>query len=278
MRTHYAYLNGRIVPEQQAAISPRDIGLLRGYAVFDLLRTVGGRPFLLAEHLRRLRQSAQHLGLTVPASDADVAGAVSDLLSRNDHREATVRIVVTGGVSPDGMGFDPTTPTLLILTHELHEPPAAVYETGAKLLTHEHEREIPLAKTTDYLTMLSNRTRVAAEGALDLLYHKDGRISEAASASFYLVRGRTILAPANDVLWGTVGEFVLGLASEEYAIQRTELTLEDAYEAHEAFLTSTTRGVVPIVSLDDRPIGSGSVGPVTTDLVARYRKALAELG
>ena len=132
MRTHYAYLNGHIVPEQQATISPLDIGLLRGYAVFDLLRTVGGRPFLLADHLRRFHESARHLGLTVPATDLELTDAIGELLARNDHHEATVRLVLTGGVSPDGMGFDPSTPTLLILTHELHEPPASVYETGAK--------------------------------------------------------------------------------------------------------------------------------------------------
>jgi len=276
MRTHYAYLNGRIVPEQQAVISPRDIGLLRGYAVFDLLRTAGGEPFLLPEHLRRLRNSAEHLGLAVPASDAEIAEAIGELLARNDHVEATVRLVLTGGISTDGMGFDPSAPTFLILTHELHEPPASVYESGAKLLTHEHEREIPLAKTTDYLTMLSNRPRVIAEGALDLLYHRGGRISEAASASFYLVRGTTILAPANDVLWGTIGSFVLELARNDYAIERSELTLGDAHEADEAFLTSTTRGVVPIVALDDTPIGSGKVGPVTADLIGRYRSAVSE--
>ena len=73
MPTRYAYLNGRIVPEQQAAISPLDIGLLRGYAVFDLLRTVAGRPFLLPEHLQRLHVSAAQLGLAVPISDAEIA-------------------------------------------------------------------------------------------------------------------------------------------------------------------------------------------------------------
>ena len=103
------------------------------------------------------------------------------------------------------MAFDPATPTFLILTHELHEPPAEVYERGAKLLTEEHERELPLAKTTDYLTMLANRPRVAAEGALDLLYHTGGRITEAASASFYIVSDGRIVAPPSGVLLARSG-------------------------------------------------------------------------
>ena len=95
------------------AISPFDIGLLRGYAVFDLLRTVGGKPFMLAEHLKRLHGSAEHLNLVVPATDPEIAEAIGELLRLNGHDEATVRLVLTGGPSPDGMGYDPNTPTFL---------------------------------------------------------------------------------------------------------------------------------------------------------------------
>jgi branched-subunit amino acid aminotransferase/4-amino-4-deoxychorismate lyase len=267
------YLNGRILPEQEAAISPFDIGLLRAYAVFDLLRTVNGAPFMLTEHLRRFRLSAAHLGLVVPVADDAVFSAVDELLRINEHREATIRMVLTGGVSPDGMSFDPSTPTFFILTHELHEPPASTYTEGARLLIREHSRELPEAKTTGYLTALKNRPAVVEVGALDLLYHDGGVISEAATASFYLVRDGEIHAPSEGVLWGTVGSFALGLVRDRYDIVPGPMTLDDAFSAEEAFLTSTTRGVVPIVRLDDRPIGDGRVGPVTKDLMAAFRAA-----
>jgi branched-subunit amino acid aminotransferase/4-amino-4-deoxychorismate lyase len=274
MRNHYVYLNGHILPAEQAALSPFDIGVLRGYAVFDLLRTVSGRPFLLAEHLRRFRSSAEQLGLKVPASDEEIRTAVEELLGKNGHEEATVRLVLTGGESSDGMGFDPSTPTFFILTHELHEPPAALYESGGKLVTQEHERELPVAKTTNYLTMLLHRPRAIEGGALDLLYHEGGRITEAATASFYLVKDGAILAPRDRVLWGTVGSLVLEAASERRRVVYGDITLDDARGADEAFLTSTTRGVMPIVQLDDEPIGDGRVGPVTGELMAIYRSAL----
>jgi branched-subunit amino acid aminotransferase/4-amino-4-deoxychorismate lyase len=274
MRTRYIYLNGRVLPAEDAAVSPFDIGLLRGYAVFDLLRTVRGRPFLLSEHLQRLRSSAGHLGLTVPTTDDDIRSVIDELLARNGHAEATVRLVLTGGRSDDGMHFDPATPTFIIMTHELIEPPASLFEEGGKLLTHEHRREVPEAKTTNYLTMLRARSRAEAEGAIDLLYHDGSRIFEAASASFYVVRGHTILAPASDVLWGTIGTFVLGLAEPDYEIVVGDVTLADAFSADEAFLTSTTRGVVPIVALDEQRIGDGRVGPVTRALMAAYREAV----
>jgi branched-chain amino acid aminotransferase len=274
MQTHYIYLNGEIVPAERAAISPLDIGLLRGYAVFDLLRTVGGRPFLLAEHLERLRASAAELDLSVPATDDEIASAIDELLARNEHAEATVRLVLTGGVSPDGMRFDPANPTFFMLTHDLHELPAEIYETGGKLLTHLHRREVPEAKTTNYITMLQNRSRLGDEGALDLLYHDGERFTEAASASVYFVRGRTILAPKDSVLRGTIGSYVLELARDRFDVVACDIALDQAFEADEAFLTSTTRGVVPIVALDDRPVGDGSVGPVVRELMALYRESV----
>jgi branched-subunit amino acid aminotransferase/4-amino-4-deoxychorismate lyase len=273
MRERFLYLNGEIRDATQACISPYDIGLLRGYAVFDLLRTAGGRPFMLGEHLDRLRSSAADIGLRVPESDERIAEAIDRLLELNARGEATVRIVVTGGVSPDGMHCDPATPTLLIMTHDLPVLPREVYEKGARLLTHEHVRECPNAKSTNYLTLLKHQDLVASAGALDLLYHSGGTISEAATASFYLVRAGRIRAPREGVLPGTVGALVLGLSGDG-TVDYGPFTTSDVFAADEAFLTSTTRGVVPIVEVDGRPIADGAVGPVTSALMRCYLDAL----
>lgn len=271
MRNTYVYLNGRIVPSDEAAISPFDIGLLRGYAVFDLLRTVDGRPFLLAEHLERFRSSAAHLGLTVPATDTELATAIDELLSRNHpDGEATVRLLLTGGVSVDGMRFDPATPTLAIMTHEFPEPPAEVYSSGAALMTVEHTREMPAAKTTNYLTMIANKPRAAAAGAFELLYHENGLVTEGASASVYAVRDGRILAPASGVLHGTVGALVLERARSRRDVVNCDITLEAMLDADEVILTSTTRGVVPIVRIDTQVIGDGTPGPVTRELMHEF--------
>jgi branched-chain amino acid aminotransferase len=276
MQTNQLYLNGRIMSADDAVVSPFDIGLLRGYAVFDLLRTVGGRPFLLAEHLDRLRSSAEQLGLTVPASDPEIASVIDELLRLNGHAEATVRLVLTGGVSPDGMGFDPANPTFLIVTHELHVWPGSLYEQGGALLTHPHRREVPEAKTTNYVTMLQHRPRLAEKDAIDLLYHDGEHVFEAASASVFFVRDGRIHAPSADVLPGTVGALVLARAQHHFDVVNGEVSLNDAFSADEVFLTSTTRGVVPIVRLDDSTVGDGTPGPVTRALMRLWREALDE--
>lgn len=270
-RGEYVYLNGSIIHSDKAVISPFDVGLLRGYAVFDLLQTIDGVPYMLTEHLARLRASAGTLGLGVPLSDAEIETIILDLLGRNAHAEATVRVVLTGGDSPDGMHFDAAAPTFLIVTHELFDVPASFYATGAKLLAVEHRREFPEAKTTNYLTWLRNHARIEAEGALDLLYHDRGVVSEAATASFYAVKDGRILAPDSGVLWGTVGSRVLDLARETYEVVLCEVTMDDVLGADECFLTSSVRDVVPIVKIDENVIGDGSVGPVTRELMARYR-------
>ena len=263
----FVYLNGTIMPSGEAAISPFDVGLLRGYAVFDLLQTIGGVPFQFQDHMDRFRASAAMLGLEVPATDDEIAEATIELLQLNGHPEATVRYVLTGGESPDGMHFDPATPTFLIVTHELFKVPAEFYETGGRLLTREHRRELPEAKTTNYLTWLRNHPALDAAGAIDLLYHADGFVSEAATASFYVVRDGRICAPAEGVLRGTVGSMVLHLAKREFEVVLGPVSLEEALSAEETFITSSVRGVVPIVRIDDRVIGDGTVGPVTKRLM-----------
>ncbi len=185
-----------------------------------------------------------------------------------------MRLVLTGGPSPDGMHFDPATPTFFILTHELKPPACVALRHRRQAATKQHLREVPEAKTTNYLTMLRHRHESFAEDAMDLLYHDGTYIAEAASASFYIVSNGVIRAPHSDVLWGTVGALVLELAAENHEVVLGGVTLEEAFGADEAFLTSTTRGVLPIVQLDGRLIGDGTVGPVTRELMAAWERVL----
>lgn len=274
----FVYLNGHIIPAEQAAISPFDVGLLRGYAVFDLLQTVGGKPFQLVEHLERFRSSAALLGLEVPATNEEITRIVLELLERNGHDESTVRLVLSGGESPDGMHFDASTPTFLIITHPMFAMPEQFYYQGAQLLALEHRRELPAAKSTNSLTWLRNHQRLEETGAVDLLYHADGYVSEAATASFYIVRDGRIYAPDSGVMHGTIGTLVLELAQPHHEVVWGPITMEQALAANEAFITSSIRAVVPIVRIDDHVIGDGTVGPVVRTLMTLCNEAMSASG
>jgi hypothetical protein len=258
MPTRYVYLNGRIVPEEEAAISPFDIGLLRGYAVFDLLRTVRLRPFLLPEHLRRLRESADHLGLGVPATDEEMP------IDRRVARMGTPKFVPREALPMDGIEADST----FLSDHELRWLPDALRANNTAHSRHVRDIRRQRRRTTSDAEVC----RVWCPGPVV----PSRGLSGSREREFHVVRGRTIVAPSSDVLRGTVGALVLDRAQDRYEVVCAEVTLADACCADEAFITSTTRGVVPIVALDDTPIGSGQVGPITRDLMELFRQALLE--
>jgi len=206
MTTQHAYLNGRILPLEDAAISPLDIGLLRGYAVFDLLRTVRGRPFLLAEHLRRLRAFRR-------AARPDGAGDRRG--DRRRHRRTARAQRARRGDRParaHGRGlvrwhaFDSATPTFLILTHELHELSADVYENGGALLTERHTRECggqddqlhhdaapprAMRRGGRYGPALSRRRAGLRAASASVYFVRDGRISRQPTACCGGLSGRS---------------------------------------------------------------------------------------
>ncbi len=267
----FVYLNGEILPAERAAISPFDVGLLRGYAVFDLLQTIGGKPYMLDEHLVRFRSSAEQLHLSVPASDDDIAAAIEELLALNAHAEATVRLVLTGGHSPDGMHFDPT------------RRPSSSSRTSCstcRRTTTRRARNSSLASIA--ASSLRRRRRTTSPGCIRIRRSRKPEpwtccttpkdiVSEAATASFYIVKDGCVIAPREGVLWGTVGSRVLELAAEHREVIRRDIRIDEAFDADEAFLTSSVRGVVPITRLDERAIGDGRVGPVTRELMELYR-------
>lgn len=118
------------------------------------------------------------LGLRVPVSDGRIASIIDELLELNGHVEATIRLVLTGGVSPDGMHFDPDTPTFFILTHDLFDVPEQYYRSGAGLITFEHRRELPEAKSTAYITWLRLHEAIEKAEAIDVLYHDGGVVAD----------------------------------------------------------------------------------------------------
>jgi branched-chain amino acid aminotransferase len=156
------FINGKIVRRSHATIGVDDLGLQRGYAVFDYVRTYNGRLFHFPDHLERLRKSASELHLELPYSDEEIVEITTHLIGGSDLQNPAVRLILTGGKAQEATGFDQ--PNLIIITEELPYHPSELYENGGKLVTFEYQRELPHVKTTNYLNSIRldglNRERV----------------------------------------------------------------------------------------------------------------------
>lgn len=271
-----AWLNGRIVETASAGAPLDDIGLLRGYAVFEVIRTFGKRPFRLEDHLARLEASAEFMGLAVPEPRERIREAIDELIERNGiDREAQVRIVLTGGRSPDGLLFDPARPTFYVLVGEFVGFPAEDYERGVRLVTTEHRRTFPRVKSIDYAKAIRLLPEVRARGALEVLYVWGGKVLEGASSNLFLVKDGTVITPREDVLPGVTRAHVLELLEADgVPVEERAVAVEELAGADEAFLTSTTKDVMPVVRIDETTIGGGTPGTSTRRLMELFAESV----
>ena len=257
-------VNGQLLPAAQAHLHVSDLGLLRGYAVFDYFRVLGFTPLFIEDYLARFERSARCLNLELPVKLAALQRQVDNLVRANSVPDAGVQLLLTGGYTPDG--FTPTEPNLLVLERPLNPLEPALYERGAKLITHEYRRDIPEAKTTNYAVAIQLLPRQRAAGAVDVLYHRDGVVTETARSNVFIVRDGVVMTPRENILPGVTRKQVLELARRHYETLETKVGLQDVLSAEEVFITSTLKGVLPIVSVEGRPIGNGEPGVVARHL------------
>jgi D-alanine transaminase/branched-chain amino acid aminotransferase len=168
----YAYIHGHITPLDQAFLHISDLSIQRGYGVFDFFKVQAGRPLFLDTYLDRFYHSAQLLELAVPLARAELIAVIQELIQRNDLLLSGIKLILTGGYSANG--YDPSEPNLLITQQPLTLPTHEHIATGLKLITHDYVREIPLAKTINYVMGIRLLKQIKAHGADDVLYHHRG--------------------------------------------------------------------------------------------------------
>ncbi|OGH91513.1 MAG: hypothetical protein A2534_02310 [Candidatus Magasanikbacteria bacterium RIFOXYD2_FULL_39_9] len=267
----FCHINGKILLEEDASVSINDLGLLRGYAVFDFLRTYNGRPFLLQEHLNRLENSAKLVGLKVPLSKVRISKIIDELLKKNKLKETTIKIIVTGGASKDGLTFDINSPTVIIIAKEIHQLQVELYKKGVKMITYDFQRNNSGAKTTDYITMLKLQNKKEKQKAFEILYVNRGLVLEGATSNIFFFKKNTLITPKNNILAGTIRKFVLGLAKKKFKVEERDVKVNEIKSITEAFLTSTTREVLPVVKIDSNKIGNAKVGENTKWLMDVFK-------
>ncbi len=268
----YIYLNGKIIPSSKALVSIYDIGFLRGYGIFDYLRTYNGKPFLLQEHLRRFRNSAKDLGLRVPISNAEIKKVIQKLLFKNKFKEASLRLVLTGGDLVGGLNFNFKRPTFAILAEPYHKQPESLFENGVKLMTYDHQRFLPEAKTVNYITAVLLQQWREKNNAFEILYTNNGKILEPSTSNFFAFIGDILVTPKKDILIGTTRNLVLKLAKSKFKIEERDVTIKEISKFTEAFITGTNKEILPVVQINKKIIKKGKVGLNTKYLLELYRK------
>lgn len=273
----YCYFNGTIIPEKDAVLPVRDIGVLRGYSIFDVMRTYDKAPLLLHEHFARLERSAATLGFRVPFSEKKFASIVRELSDKNACGNAAVRTVITGGPTADGMQFRQKTQSVFIIISPLHPLPKEVYERGVVLETIEHHREFPYAKTANYITAVRWHNTPRIKPVFDALYTWEGKALEATTSNFFIVKKGTFITPKKSVLHGITRNTVIALAKKTGKVIERDISIREMRSADEAFLTATNKDVVPVVLIDGRKIGSGKPGKRTKEIMEAYAEHVKRL-
>lgn len=270
---NYSNINGHLVPAGEASLKVSDLSVIRGFAIFDFFLFRQGHPLFLDDYLDRFYRSAELLHMAVPFSKAGFARQILQLIEHNGQEEGGIRLLLTGGYSPDG--YTPAEPNVLILQSPL---PAKTWQNsqGIKLMTHTFLREIPEVKTTNYVTGISLLPELQRRGFDDLLFVENGEwIRESARSNFFLVLdGQRVVTPGTKVLLGVTRKQILHLAGKRYQVEERDVHISEVAEAREAFFTSTIKGVLPVVQVDDQVIGDGKSGPVAAQL---YRDFIAHV-
>mgnify|MGYP001558690341 FL=1 len=264
----FCYFNGKIVPASEALIHPDDLGILRGYGVFDVMKTVNGKIFLFDDHFKRLNDSAGYLGVKLPMKKTEIKETIKKLIVKNKISQASIRIVLTGGRSADIMHFHSGTPTFYILVSEFKSLADDLLKNGIKLATVNHSRDAAEIKTTNYVEAVrAINERQKKENFFEILYVSGGKVLEAATSNFFAFVGGKLIAPKDNILKGITRNLVIKLAKKEFKVEERELKTDELSLTTEAFITATNKDIVPVVQIDDKKIGSGKPGKNTKRLM-----------
>ncbi len=279
-------IDGRIVPPEQALVSVFDRGFLYGDSVFESLRTYGGVPFALDEHLARLERSAARVFIALPVSVATLRAEILSALSSHGSAESYLRVTLTRGIGR-ALGLDPELaeqPLRVVLVATLSVPPAELYERGMAAITFRAQRPSDAPAVTDakigiYLLAVLAMRAARAQGAGEaLLEDENGYILEGSTSNLFAVFAGRLLTPPETaaILPGITRAHTLAIAADLGLVielrtpRKSELLLAD-----EVFISSSIRELLPVISIDGQRMGPGLPGPITRELLRRFREAAA---
>lgn len=261
----YVSRNGVLITPAQACVPVFNSALFGAYGVYEAMQVSRGVVFELDAHLQRLARSASILELPLPADLPTLAAWTAEVLAANAATDCALQLFVVGAENGDET-------TAFIWPRPPIVHPARFYSQGASAVTFAGQRFLPEAKSLNTLVSYLARRHAQRAGAHEGLLHHDGYLTEGASSNlFAVIDGVVITPPAPEVLSGVTRDIVMGLAARDgIAVREGRLALSELPRWQECFITSTSRHVMPITTIDGQPVGNGQVGPVTRRLMALF--------
>ncbi|MSR71503.1 MAG: amino acid aminotransferase [Candidatus Taylorbacteria bacterium] len=266
----YCFLNDKIIPLDEAKVSVEDIGLLRGYGIYEGITTFNNKLFRLEDHLERFEKSAKALGLKIPYSREKIAEILNELVKKHGFSRTNLRIILTGGVAEGGIYYNEATPTFYVLAEEWKSLPTELYEQGASLITHEYLRTLPEMKTVNYIIAVSLQQERKKKNAIEILFTSESKALEAATSNFFMIKDNVLITPKDNVLYGITRKVVLELARDSFVIEEREVSLKELADADEVFITASYKNIVPIVEIDGKKVSNGKVGGGTQKIMKLF--------
>jgi D-alanine transaminase len=274
------YLNGAITPISKAMVPVMDRGFIFGDGIYEVIPIYDSRPFRTKEHLARLFRSLSSIGIPNPYDAPQWIALIQQVIDANDLRDQMVYIQVTRGVAKRAHAFpaDPA-PTVFIMTNPLVLPGAEARAKGVACVTLEDKRWLRCEiKSTSLLGNVLAAQHAAEHNVTETIQFRDGYLTEASSSNVWIVKDGQLTAPPKDNLilegirYGLIEELC---AANGIALSARRITREEVFGADEIMLSSASKEILPVVTLDGQTIGSGAPGPLYAKLYAGYQQAKA---
>ena len=277
------YLNGDLLPLSEARIPVLDRGFIFGDGIYEVIPLYNGKPFRGAQHLARLKRSLAAIGIDDPYTEAEWLALIGRVVQANGLLDQMVYMQVTRGVAKRAHAFpkEAVTPTVLIMTNPMALPPASAVEQGVACVTMEDRRWLNCQiKSTSLLGNVLAAQEAAANGVTEAIQFRDGQLTEASASNVWLVQQGRVVAPPKDNLilegirYGLMEELC---AAMDISFTSRRISRDEVFAADEVMLSSASKELLPVVTLDGRAIGNGRPGPVFQRLYAAYQAAKAAL-
>lgn len=270
------YLNGDFLPLADARISVMDRGFIFGDGVYEVIPVYHGHAFRLDQHLERLGNSLAGIRIANPLTMAQWRTTIGEIIARNGNGDQSVYVQVTRGVAPRDHAFPvPTVPTVFVTSTPLKKPTPEMLAGVAVITLDDIRWQYCHIKAITLLPNILLRQQAVDAGCIEAVLVKNGHVTEGAASNVFIVSGDTLITPPKgpDLLPGITRDVVLelardnGIRCEERAIHDTEMR-----QANEVWLTSSTREILPVTTLDGQPVGKGAPGPLFKRVLGLYQE------